>query len=59
MPRTLQEAGVTKEQLDENMEMLVYTAGLDPNKGTTPVKAAGHFEDLFTRAWSGEKRFLD
>jgi acetaldehyde dehydrogenase/alcohol dehydrogenase len=59
MPQTLKETGITKEQMEENMEVLVYTAGLDPNKGTTPVKAAGHFEELFWNTWSGDCRYLD
>ncbi len=59
MPLTLKEIGITKEQMDENMEMLAYTAGLDPNKATTPVKAAGHFEELFWNVWEGKGMYLD
>ena len=59
MPLTLKEVGITKEQMDENIDMLVYIAGLDPNKGTTPVKAAGHFEELFWNVWEGKGLYLD
>ena len=59
MPLSLKETGITKEQMDENLEMLVYTAGLDPNKATTPVKAAGHFEELFWNVWEGKNLYLD
>ncbi|MFH1003772.1 MAG: iron-containing alcohol dehydrogenase [Chloroflexota bacterium] len=59
MPKTLKEAGISEEKMKEELNMLAYIAKLDPNKATTPVKAAGHFEDLFMRVWSGDKRFLD
>jgi alcohol dehydrogenase class IV len=59
MPKTLQDAGITKEKMDEEVDMLVYIASLDPNKATTPVKAAPFFKDLFMSVFSGEHRYLD
>lgn len=55
-PLTLEEAGISKEQLDSHLEQLVLGAEKDVNMYSSPCECKGEsLQELFYRMWTGRK----
>jgi alcohol dehydrogenase class IV len=55
-PLTMEETGISKNQLEEHLEELVQLAEKDVNMYSSPCECAGNsLKILFLRIWSGRK----
>jgi len=55
-PLTMEEAGISKKQLEEHLEELVLLAEKDVNMYSSPCECVGDsLKSLFLRIWSGRK----
>ncbi len=54
LPSSLKDLGISREDMEKNMNLLISSARMDPNTATCPRRPVEFFEKLFWYSWEGK-----